>query len=55
MDWCTVREEGPGNHVIPNIVVGVIHEGFEEREEITACAFSLTVALGVAGSCTGLV
>ncbi len=48
-------EEGPGNKVIPNIVVGVIRDGFEEREEGTVCAFSLAVALGVVGSCVGLV
>ncbi len=50
----TVGEEGPGNTVIPNIGVGVIHEGFEEREEGTVNAFSLAVALGVVGSCVGL-
>ncbi len=49
-----IGEEGPGNKVIPNIVVGVIHEGFEEREEGTVSAFSLAVALGVVGSCVGL-
>ncbi len=47
-------EEGQGNKDIPNIVVGVIHEGFEEREEGTVNAFSLAVALGVVGSCVGL-
>ncbi len=49
-----VGEEGSGKKVIPNIAVGVIHEGFEERGEGPVNAFSLAVALGVVGSCAGL-
>ncbi len=48
-----VGEEGPGSKVIPNIVVVVVHEGFEEREGGTVCAFRLAVALGVVGSFVG--
>ncbi len=50
-----VGEEGPRSKVIPNIVVGVIHEAFEERVERTVCALDLSVALGVVGSSAGLV
>ncbi len=50
-----VGEEGPRNKVIPNIVVGFVHEGFEEREERTVCALDLSVALGVVRSSAGLV
>ncbi len=50
-----VGEEGPGNKVIPNIVVSVVDECFEEREKRTVCTFSLAVALGVVRGCAGLV
>ncbi len=50
-----VGGESHGNKVIPNIVVEVAHEGFEERAGRTVCAFSLTIALGVVRSCAGLV
>ncbi len=50
-----VGEEGPGNKVVPNIVVGVVHESFEECEKRTVGAFCLTVTLGVVRGCAGLV
>ncbi len=49
-----VGEEGPGNKVVPNIVVGAVHEGFGEREKRPVCAFRLTVALGMVRGCAGL-
>ncbi len=49
-----VGEEGSGNKVVPNIVVGVVHEGFEEGEKRPVCAFRLAVALGMVRGCAGL-
>ncbi len=50
-----VGEEGPGNKVIPNIVVGVVHESLDKCEKRTVGAFRLTVTLGVVRNCAGLV